>query len=617
MLYDGLTLAEGTAVANMTIASGTTNPTNPSTGELFYRTDSPNEGLYVYTGTAWTAVGSTASFDSLNVKPAVRAATTANITLSGTQTIDGVSLAVGQRVLVKNQNTGSQNGIYVVASGSWTRATDFDGSPSTEVTAGDFVFVQEGTTYADTGWVLTTNGTITIGTTALTFAQFSSTSSVSLTSTYVGYGSAGNLLTGSANFAWNDATQLLYVGGTAYGTSTISGAEGSGNLVIKGGKSGGSVPGGHLYIQGGNSLRESDGGSNNGPNLYLRSGTGGGDIPASGAIVFQTGATQASYTERMRMLGSGALSFGTSGTAYGTSGQVLTSNGDAPPSWQSVSLSSFTTITGSNSGSANTITTVAVNQGAGSNTLVISTGDNSGGPGAQLSIIAGASLASGQAGGDVLIRGGTGAGGSSTTGGTVYIRGGIAGTTGGSIIFSTAPSNTDAERLRITSSGAWGLGGANYGTSGQVLTSNGSGSAPTWQTAAGGSFTGGTVANATTFSSSVSFNALYTETNVSVTASSSTTLDCSLGNNFAINLAASITTLTLSNVPVSGRVYSMTLVLKQDATGGKTINWPASVKWPGGSAPALTTTGDKYDIVSLMTNDGGTIWFGFVAGQNF
>lgn len=108
----------------------------------------------------------------LDIKDSVRVATTANINLTNTQTIDSVALAVGNRVLVKNQETGSQNGIYVVASGAWTRATDFDSD--VEVTGGAFTFVEEGTVNADSGWVLTTNNTITIDTTALTFAQFSS-----------------------------------------------------------------------------------------------------------------------------------------------------------------------------------------------------------------------------------------------------------------------------------------------------------------------------------------------------------------------------------------------------------------------------------------------------------
>jgi hypothetical protein len=107
----------------------------------------------------------------LDVKNSVLVATTGNITLSGTQTIDGVGVVAGNRVLVKNQETGSQNGIYVVAAGAWTRAADADNND--KVTPGMFTFVEEGTVNEDSGWVLTTNGTIVLGTTALTFTQFS------------------------------------------------------------------------------------------------------------------------------------------------------------------------------------------------------------------------------------------------------------------------------------------------------------------------------------------------------------------------------------------------------------------------------------------------------------
>lgn len=107
----------------------------------------------------------------LSWKQAVRAGTTANITLSGAQTIDGVSVVAGDRVLVKNQTTGSQNGLYVAASGSWTRATDADsGAELVNATA----YVSEGTTNADTQWTCTTNATITVGSTSLAFAQLSS-----------------------------------------------------------------------------------------------------------------------------------------------------------------------------------------------------------------------------------------------------------------------------------------------------------------------------------------------------------------------------------------------------------------------------------------------------------
>ena len=118
-----------------------------------------------------------ATKQGLDVKDSVRAATTANITLSGTQTIDGVALVAGDRVLVKDQTTGSQNGIYVVAAGAWTRTSDAD--TSAEVTPGMFTFVEEGTINADSGWVLTTNAAITLNTTALSFTQFSGAGSIS------------------------------------------------------------------------------------------------------------------------------------------------------------------------------------------------------------------------------------------------------------------------------------------------------------------------------------------------------------------------------------------------------------------------------------------------------
>ena len=107
----------------------------------------------------------------LDVKASVRAATTASITLSGEQTIDGVSVVAGDRVLVKDQTAGENNGIYVASASSWTRSSDADSNA--EVTPNLFTFVEEGTANADSGWTLSNNGSITLGTTELTFSQFS------------------------------------------------------------------------------------------------------------------------------------------------------------------------------------------------------------------------------------------------------------------------------------------------------------------------------------------------------------------------------------------------------------------------------------------------------------
>lgn len=116
-----------------------------------------------------------AAVNGIDWKPSVRAATSANITLSGTQTIDGVAVIAGDRVLVKAQTTGSENGIYVVAAGAWVRSTESDANA--EVTAGLAVFVSEGTVAGNTSWVLTTDDPIVVGTTALSFTQMSGSSS--------------------------------------------------------------------------------------------------------------------------------------------------------------------------------------------------------------------------------------------------------------------------------------------------------------------------------------------------------------------------------------------------------------------------------------------------------
>lgn len=106
----------------------------------------------------------------LKWKQPVRVATTTNITLSGLQTIDGVSLQVGDRVLVKDQTNPAQNGIYIVQSGSWIRASDAD---TWDELVSSAVFVMQGTANADKGFVCTSDPGGTLGTTAVTWVQFS------------------------------------------------------------------------------------------------------------------------------------------------------------------------------------------------------------------------------------------------------------------------------------------------------------------------------------------------------------------------------------------------------------------------------------------------------------
>jgi phage-related tail fiber protein len=101
-------------------------------------------------------------------KAPVRVATTANVTLSGLQTIDGVLLVDGERVLVRSQSTASENGIWVAHSTAWTRAPDWDGTG--DVTTGSLVFVTAGSTLALKVYRVSTTGSIVVGTTSVSFS---------------------------------------------------------------------------------------------------------------------------------------------------------------------------------------------------------------------------------------------------------------------------------------------------------------------------------------------------------------------------------------------------------------------------------------------------------------
>jgi hypothetical protein len=137
----------------------------------------PNLGLHSWVETDYVKraefnenfAGIDSAFTQFKVSGNVRAATTANIGLSGNQTIDGVAVTIGNRVLVKNQTTASQNGIYIVGVPAWTRAADANSSMKIE--SGISVYVEEGTVNAKSEWTLTNTGTIIIGSTGLTFER--------------------------------------------------------------------------------------------------------------------------------------------------------------------------------------------------------------------------------------------------------------------------------------------------------------------------------------------------------------------------------------------------------------------------------------------------------------
>jgi hypothetical protein len=135
--------------------------------------------------------GGTSPTAPTDFKDSVAVATTANITLSGEQTIDGVVTAAS-RVLVKNQSTGSQNGIYVSAAGAWARAADADVDP--DITPGMMVYVERGTANGDQVFFCTNQSAVTIGTTAINFQAMATPQQV-----FIGKTISGTTYTHGAN----------------------------------------------------------------------------------------------------------------------------------------------------------------------------------------------------------------------------------------------------------------------------------------------------------------------------------------------------------------------------------------------------------------------------------
>ena len=109
----------------------------------------------------------------------------------------------------------------------------------------------------------------------------------------------------------------------------------------------------------------------------------------------------------------------------------------------------------------------------------------------------------------------------------------------------------------------------------------------------------------------------YYEIRAAPTISSGTlTLNLNDSNIFDVSLNGNITTMTVSNVPSGTVATGFTLLLTADGTL-RTVTWPASFKWPGGSAPSVTSTNGKTDVYSFITLNNGTNWYGFVGGQNY
>ena len=175
-----------------------------------------------------------------------------------------------------------------------------------------------------------------------------------------------------------------------------------------------------------------------------------------------------------------------------------------------------------------------------------------------------------------------------------------AGTTGLTPSSATTGIVTLAGTLAVTNGGTGGT------TQATARTGLGLGTMST-QDASAVAVTGGTVTNVTL--------QRYRETVTTGSSSTTYAVDLSTANIFSISMTGNCT-FTFTNPPVSGVSFSFMLILKQDGTGSRTATWPASVKYPNGSTPTLTTTANKTDIFNFITVDGGTVYFGALSLAN-
>ncbi len=541
----------------------------------------------------------------IDAKASCRAATTANITLSGNQTIDGVAVVAGDRVLVKNQSSAAENGIYVAAASTWSRAADAN---TWDELVAAYTFIENGTDNGSNGYICTIAPGGTLGVTAVTWAQFSGAGQINAGT---GMSKTGNTLNvntassarivvgadeidlattgviadtyksvtvdqwGRVTGGTNPTTLAGFGIGDAY-TKTETNSLLAAKLSTAGGTMSGAIAMGTNKITGlGDPTLAQDAATKNYIDTIFGSTTtaaASAAAAAASASAASSSATSASGSASAasasasaaaasfdsfddRYLGAKASDPSTdndgnallTGALYWntTSNQMRVYNGSA---WEAAYLpaSGYAQLAATNTFTANQIISantssaaLSITQAGSGNALYIedvaadatpfvvsSTGavgigtttpDNVTSAGIALvsndgyypQVVnrnksndatasylvfdkdrAGAVVQNGDALGAIVWRSFDGAnylqsaaiiGYSSAAPGTNDVPGRLA-------FFTTADgASAPTERLSISNTGAWGLAGANYGSAGQVLTSNGSGSAPTWQAGGGGS----------------------------------------------------------------------------------------------------------------------------------
>jgi len=617
----------GLTITNSTIDSTTIGATTPSTG--VFTNVSATTGQIATSPTGTTDIANKLYVDTvaqgLSPKAAVKCATLSNITLLGLQTIDGYTTLAGNRVLVKNQTNTPDNGIYIASSGAWTRAVDMD--VWAEV-PGAYTVVLNGS-QADTGWVCTSSDAGTIGTTPITWVQFSgsatyfagtgltlASNTFSITNTGVSastYGSASAVpviaVNAQGQITSATTTSIAISNTQVSGLGTMS-TQNANNVAITGGSINGTTIGGSSAAAiTGTTITATSSFSGSGSGL---TGTASG-LSIGGNAATATSATSAgSVTNSVTFNNSGSGS--ASGSTFnGASALTVSYNTIGAPSTTGTGASGTWGI--SISGNAGTVTNGVYTTGSYSNPSWITSILGSIVSGAVSSATTATNVAGGLAG-SLLYQSGAGAttflgigsanyvltssgtapqyvaqstlsvGSASTATTSTNLAGGVA----GAIPWQSAPSTT---------------GFTAAGTTGQVLTSAGTGT-PTWTTPTSyATVTDDTTTNSTRYP----LFANQTSGNLSTEYTSSTKLQYnpSTGIFTATGFSgsgASLTSLTASNlsgtipsgVLGNSSLYIGTTAVPLNSASGSIISLAVNISGSASSATTATTATNATNI---------------------